>query len=108
MKKQYDFKDGRRGAILRAPSGKTRITIRIDDEVLQWFRDQVDMAGGGSYQTRINDALRRFAESADQNLEGTLRRVLREELLRSGPAEGPLNSPMKLPGAVGIRSLPAR
>jgi Arc/MetJ family transcription regulator len=84
MKKQYDFRDGRRGAVLRAPSGKTRITIRIDDDVLQWFRDQVHKAGGGSYQTLINDALRRFTESADQNLEGTLRRVLREELPRYG------------------------
>jgi Arc/MetJ family transcription regulator len=84
MKKQYDFSDGRRGAVLRAPSGKTRITIRIDDDVLQWFRDQVHNAGGGSYQTLINDALRRFTESADQNLEGTLRRVLREELPRYG------------------------
>ena len=84
MKKQYDFKDGRRGAVLRAPSGKTRITIRIDDGVLQCFRNQVHEAGGGSYQTLINDALRRFTESADQNLEGTLRRVLREELPRYG------------------------
>ena len=84
MKSQYDFRAGRRGAVLRAPSGKTRITIRIDDDILQWFRDQVHKAGGGSYQTRINEALRRFAESAEQNLEGTLRRVLREELPRYG------------------------
>ena len=82
MKKQYDFRDGRRGAVLSSPSGKTRITIRIDDDILQWFRVQVHKAGGGSYQTLITDALRRFAESAEQNLEGTLRRVLREELPR--------------------------
>ena len=82
MKKQYDFRDGRRGAVLGAPSGKTRITIRIDDDILQWFRRQVHKAGGGSYQTLINDALRNFAESAEQNLEDTLRRVLREELPR--------------------------
>ncbi|MBI2218426.1 MAG: BrnA antitoxin family protein [Candidatus Rokubacteria bacterium] len=80
MKRQYDFRAGRRGAVLRTPSGKTRITIRIDDDILQWFRGQVHKAGGGSYQTLINDALRRFAESAEQNLEETLRRVLREEL----------------------------
>jgi len=48
MKKQYDFRYGRRGAVLRAPSGKTRITIRIDDDVLQWFRDQVHKAGGAA------------------------------------------------------------
>src|SRR3989442_4944372 len=79
MKKQYDFRHGRRGAIVRAPSGKTRITIRIDDDILQWFREQVHKAGGGSYQTLINDALRSFAESVEHNLEDTLRRVLREE-----------------------------
>ena len=84
MKRQYDFRYGRRGAVLRAPSGKTRITIRIDDDILQWFRDQVHKAGGGSYQTLINDALRSFAESAEKNLEDTLRRVLREELPRYG------------------------
>lgn len=84
MKKQYDFRYGRRGAVLRAPSGKTRITIRIDDDILQWFRDQVHKAGGGSYQTLINEALRRFAESAEHDLEDTLRRVLREELPRYG------------------------
>lgn len=82
MKKQYDFRYGRRGAVLRAPSGKTRITIRIDDDILQWFRDQAHQAGGGSYQTLINKALRSFAESAEKNLEDTLRRVLREELPR--------------------------
>ncbi len=84
MKKQYDFRYGRRGAVLRTPSGKTRITIRIDDDVLQWFRDQVHKAGGGSYQALINRALRSVAQSTEQNLEGTLRRVLREELPRYG------------------------
>jgi len=82
MKKQYDFRHGRRGAVVRAPSGKTRITIRIDDDILQWFREQVHKAGGGNYQTLINDALRSFAESVERNLEDTLRRVLREELPR--------------------------
>lgn len=82
MKKQYDFRHGRRGAVLRAAAGKTRITIRIDDDILQWFRDQVHKAGGGSYQTLMNDALRAFAASAEQSLEATLRRVLREELAR--------------------------
>jgi len=82
MKKQYDFRHGRRGAVVRAPSGKTRITIRIDDDILQWFREQVHKAGGGNYQTLINDALRSFAEAVEHNLEDTLRRVLREELPR--------------------------
>jgi Arc/MetJ family transcription regulator len=87
MKKQHDFRYGRRGAVLRAPSGKTRITIRIDDDILRWFRSQVHKAGGGSYQTLINDALRRFVESAEQDLEEMLHRVLREELPRYGVRE---------------------
>ena len=80
MKKEYDFRSGRRGAVLRAAPGKTRITIRLDDDLLQWFKRQVHEAGGGSYQTMINDALRSFTESAEGHLEETLRRVLREEL----------------------------
>ena len=84
MKREYDFSGGRRGAVLRAGSGKTRITIRIDEDVLQWFRKQVHKTGGGSYQTLINAALRSFAESTENNLEETLRRVLREELPRYG------------------------
>jgi hypothetical protein len=80
MKRQYDFSGGRRGPVVRTPPGKTRITIRIDDDVLAWFRAQVHRAGGGSYQTLINQALRRFAGTTDQDLAGTLRQVLREEL----------------------------
>ncbi len=82
MKKEYDFSRGKRGAVVPASRGKTRITIRIDDEVLQWFRDQVHKAGGGSYQTSINEALRAFIAAQDERLEDTLRHVLREELSR--------------------------
>ena len=82
MRKEYDFSRGKRGAVLRMPPGKTRITIRIDDDILEWFRRQVHEAGGGSYQTLMNHALRSFIESQDRDLEDTLRRVLREELPR--------------------------
>jgi hypothetical protein len=58
MKKEYDFSKGSRGAVLTAPPGKTRVTIRLDDDILDWFRQQVDDAGGGNYQTLINQALR--------------------------------------------------
>lgn len=54
MKKEYDFSRGKRGAVLKAPPGKTRITIRIDDDILRWFRRQVHAAGGGNYQTLIS------------------------------------------------------
>lgn len=82
MKKEYDFSRGKRGAVVRTPPAKTRITIRIDGDVLDWFREQVHKAGGGSYQTLINHALRAFIASQERSLEDTLRRVLREELPR--------------------------
>jgi uncharacterized protein (DUF4415 family) len=82
MKKNYDLKRGKRGAVVPTGSGKTRITIRIDDDTLQWFRNQAHDAGGGSYQTSINDALRDFIKTQDRELEDTFRRVLREELPR--------------------------
>jgi predicted DNA binding CopG/RHH family protein len=78
MKKDYDFSKGKRGAVVPLGAGKTRITIRIDDDILEWFREQVHRSGGGNYQTSINDALRRFIEQG--SMEQTLRRVLREEL----------------------------
>lgn len=82
MKKEYDFRRGVRGPVLRAPPGKTRITIRLDDDILDWFREQAHAAGGGSYQTLINMALREYVNSKAESLEGTLRRVVREELGR--------------------------
>jgi len=82
MKKEYDFSRGKRGAVVRTPPGKTRITIRIDGDILQWFRDQVHAAGGGSYQTLINKALREYVESNPESLRDTLRMVVREELAR--------------------------
>jgi len=80
MKKEYDFSKGKRGAVVRAPKGKTRITIRIDDDILDWFRGEVDAAGGGNYQTLINNALREYLNQQQQPLEELLRRVVREEL----------------------------
>jgi uncharacterized protein (DUF4415 family) len=80
MKKEYNFSKGKRGAVVPAPKGKTRITIRIDDDILNWFRGQVDAAGGGSYQTLINDALREHITNQQEPIEVILRRVVREEL----------------------------
>lgn len=80
MKKEYNFKKGKRGAVVPIPKGKTRITIRIDDDILDWFRNQVDEAGGGSYQTLINNALRDFINHEQEPIEVILRRVVREEL----------------------------
>jgi uncharacterized protein (DUF4415 family) len=84
MKKEYDFSRGRRGPVLKAPPGKTRVTIRLDDDVLEWFRQQVDEAGGGNYQTLMNQALRSFIHQKHEPLETTLRRVIRDEIRRAG------------------------
>lgn len=79
MKKEYDFSKGKRGAVIPSP-GKTRITIRIDDTVLNWFRAQAHKQGGGNYQSMMNEALRRFIASQDGDMEDMVRRVIREEL----------------------------
>jgi uncharacterized protein (DUF4415 family) len=78
----YDFSKGKRGAVLSAPPGKERITIRLDCDILDYFRDQVERAGGGNYQTVINNVLRDVVEGKKSVpvLEDTLRRVIREEL----------------------------
>jgi uncharacterized protein (DUF4415 family) len=82
MKREYDFRKARRGAVVSVPKGKTRITIRLDDEILAWFREQVERAGGGSYQTVINEVLRQHIRRVREPLEKTLRRVIREEIRR--------------------------
>jgi uncharacterized protein (DUF4415 family) len=80
MRKHYDFSKAKRGAVVAVPKGKSRITIRLDDEIIDWFKMQVEEAGGGNYQSLINAALREHIGRLDEPLEKTLRRVLREEL----------------------------
>ena len=83
MRKQYDFSKAKRGPLISPVPGKTRITIRLDDDLLDWFRGQVRSAGGGNYQTLINDALRAYVQERKKPLETVLRRVVREELRRA-------------------------
>lgn len=83
MRKEYDFSKGKRGAVVAAPKGKSRITIRLDEEILDWFKGQVDLAGGGNYQSLINAALAEHIKRVEEPLEKTLRRVLREELRKA-------------------------
>ena len=83
MKEEYDFSQGKRGAIDPIPPGKTRITIRLDNDILAWFRNQVNIAGGGNYQSLINNALREYIEQHEEPLEEILRRVVREEIQRA-------------------------
>jgi uncharacterized protein (DUF4415 family) len=80
MADEYDFSKGKRGAIDPIGTGKTRITIRIDTDVLDWFRNEVDAMEGGNYQSLINQALREYIQKQQEPLETILRRVVREEL----------------------------
>jgi hypothetical protein len=85
MRKQYDFSAGKKGAVIASP-GKTRITIMLDDDVIEYFRAKAEAEGVG-YQTAINAALRaglkekRGKSQDDRPLTvAVLRKVLREEL----------------------------
>jgi uncharacterized protein (DUF4415 family) len=79
-----DFSKGKRGAVVRPDSGKIRITIRLDPEVIEHFKGIVLDAGGGNYQTLINDALVEHVRGSGQSLEKKLRRIIREELKKAG------------------------
>jgi len=80
MKSNYDFSKAQRGPVLPVPENKVRITIRLDKEIIDWFKSQVEEAGGGNYQTLLNNALRAHIAQQQEPLEPLLRRVLREEL----------------------------
>jgi len=80
MKINYDFSKAKRGAVLKPSGNKDRITIRIDSEIIAWFKAKVEKAGKGNYQSLINDALAHYIELEDQSFEKLLRRVIREEL----------------------------
>lgn len=69
MEANYDFSKGKRGAIAPTPAGKTRLTVRLDDDVLAWFREQAHFAGGGDYQTLINTALRQHIEHQQEPMK---------------------------------------
>ncbi|XGV96777.1 MAG: BrnA antitoxin family protein [Leptolyngbya sp. BL-A-14] len=73
MDAEYDSSQGTQGAIELIAAGKTRITIRLDDDVLAWFRKQVHAVGGDNYQSLINEALRQHIEQKREPLEVTLR-----------------------------------
>jgi len=83
MKAKYDFSKGKRGAVLPQAGNKVRITIRLDRDIIDWFRSKVEEQGGGNYQSMLNDALRKHIEHQEQPLEEVLRRVVREELRAS-------------------------
>jgi uncharacterized protein (DUF4415 family) len=84
MKQQYNFGKGKRGRILPAEPeqrGKTRITIRLDEDLVDHFLNEAEKSGGSTgYQTLINEALRQHVEGKAPKLEETLRRIVREEI----------------------------
>jgi len=82
MKREYDLSKGKRGAVVPLPSEKVRITIRLDRDIVDHFREQVRRAHRGNYQTLINDALRENIQrpSLAQEVGKEVRSVLREEL----------------------------
>lgn len=86
MRKEYDFSQGKRGPVAPVQPGKVRITIRIDADILNWFREKVNEQGGGNYQTMMNDALRSYIQDQDKILEETIRKVIREELRAHSPS----------------------
>ena len=88
MKQSYDFSAGKRGRIAPKdpePRGKTRITIRLDEDLVDYFLKQAEASGGATgYQTLINEALRQHVEGKAPKLEETLRRIFREEMRAAG------------------------
>jgi uncharacterized protein (DUF4415 family) len=83
MKAKYDFRKAKRGAVIPPGGNKVRITIRLDRDIIEWFRSMSEKQGGGSYQTMLNNALRAYIEQKEQPLEEMLRRVVREEIRKA-------------------------
>jgi len=79
-----DFSDGKRGPVVPPDPNKTRITIRLDTDIIDHFKGIVNESGGGNYQTLINNVLRDHIEARGEKLEKKLRKIVREELKRAG------------------------
>ena len=79
-----DFSKGKRGAVIKPDPSKVRITIRLDANIIEYFKVKVNKAGGGNYQTLINNALQDYIQLHDKSFEDTLRKVIREELKLTG------------------------
>ena len=86
-RRDIDFTGARRGAVIPAEAGKTKLSIRIDNAVLAYFRAQVEQAGAGNYQTLMNDALVAFIQQ--RSVVDVVRQVVREELAVSAAALKP-------------------
>lgn len=76
--RDFDFSRAKQGPVVKPEHGKTKISIRLDNSILDYFRKVVDASGGGSYQTLINDALLAYIQQ--QSMLDAVRQVVREEL----------------------------
>jgi uncharacterized protein (DUF4415 family) len=83
-RRNIDFSSAKRGPVVTPQPGKTKISIRLDNTVLEYFRNLVDKAGGGNYQTLINDAL--LEQVHRRSTLDVVRQVVREELAPYKPA----------------------
>jgi uncharacterized protein (DUF4415 family) len=99
--RDIDFSRARRGPAVRPEPGKSKISIRLDNTILDYFRGVVDKAGGGNYQTLINEALLEYVHR--RSTLDVVRQVVREELASYGACRGS-NSAVHRPGARGARS----
>lgn len=95
MKRQYDFNKARRGPLVPPTPGKTRITIRLDNDVIEHFQETVDRSGGGNYQTLINTALREYIRGI--RLESVVRKAVRQEV--KAVREELIRTAQMMPGA---------
>lgn len=84
--RDIDFSRARRGAVVKTERGKTKISIRLDNAILEFFRGLVDKAGGGNYQTLINDALLEHVHR--RSTLDVVRQAVREELAPYGIGRG--------------------
>ncbi len=78
MLEEYDFSKGKRGAVI-PNKGKTRITIFIDTDILDWFRDEAEREGQG-YQTAVNQALRNYIKQDKRSIQEIVREAVRKEV----------------------------
>lgn len=88
MRREYDFRNGKRGAVVPVPPGQTRITIRLDDDLLDMLRARVHAAGGGEYQVLINEAVREYVQRRPKRAVGTKRQASRGNAFRRSTAKG--------------------
>lgn len=85
--RQIDFSRAKRGPVIPPEPGKTKISIRLDNRIIDHFRSIVERTGGGNYQTLINDALAAYVQQ--RSVLEAVRQVVREEIAGARVRRGP-------------------